>query len=85
MSEKHLQMDIQTLKLDLVKKIINLEKPGLLMKINQLLLNEKTTDWWDKLPQEVQDSILEGLDDIHKGNLYSHEQVIEEARQKYGF
>jgi hypothetical protein len=78
-------MDIQTLKLDLVKKIINTEKPALLIKINKLLLDEKAEDWWDKLPQEVQDSIMAGLEDVQKGNLFTHEQVIEEAKQKYGF
>ena len=78
-------MDIQTLKLDLVKKIINTEKPALLIKINKLLLNEKSEDWWDILPREVQDSIMDGLEDVEKGNLFTHEQVIEEAKQKYGF
>ena len=78
-------MDIQTLKLDLVKKIINTEKPVLLIKINNLLLNEKSEDWWDKLPRDVQKSIMDGLDDVEKGNLFTHEQVVEEAKQKYGF
>ena len=78
-------MDIQTLKLDLVSKIINIEKPALLIEINKILQNENKTDWWDKLPEEVQESILEGMDNVQKGNVYSHENIMQEAKQKYGF
>jgi predicted transcriptional regulator len=78
-------MDIQTLKLDLVEKIIQTDKPSILIKIRKLLQTEKTEDWWDNLPQEIQESIFEGLNDLKEGNLYTHEQVISEAKQKYGF
>ncbi|HSO88005.1 MAG TPA: hypothetical protein VLQ91_15745 [Draconibacterium sp.] len=78
-------MDIQTLKLDLVEKIIQTEKPSILIKIKELLQTEKTEDWWDNLPQEIQESIFEGLDDVKKENLFTHEQVLQEAKQKYGF
>jgi TRAP-type C4-dicarboxylate transport system substrate-binding protein len=78
-------MDIQTLKLDLVTKIINIEKPALLIQINKILQKENKTDWWDKLPEEVQESILEGMDNVQKGNVYSHENIMQEAKQKYGF
>jgi predicted transcriptional regulator len=37
------------------------------------------------LPEEIQDSILEGILDIEQGNIYTHDQVIQEAKQKYGF
>ncbi len=78
-------MDIQTLKLDLVLKIINIEKPTLLHEINKILQKESKTDWWDKLPLEVQESIMEGLENVKKGNVYTHEQVVQEAKKKYGF
>jgi predicted transcriptional regulator len=42
-------------------------------------------DWWDQLPREVQDSIFEGINDIEKGNIFTNDQVIQEAKQKYGF
>ena len=78
-------MDIQTLKLDLVSKIINIEKPALLIEISKILQKENKTDWWDKLPAEVQESILEGMEDVQKGNVYTHENIMQEAKQKYGF
>jgi len=77
-------MDIQSLKLDLISKIMTIDKPALLIEINEILQKETKADWWDNLPLEVQESILEGLTDIQNGNVLTHDQVMEEARQKYG-
>ncbi|HDR51634.1 MAG TPA: hypothetical protein ENN90_08455 [Mariniphaga anaerophila] len=77
-------MDIQTLKLDLVSKIINIEKPAILIEINKILQKESKTDWWDQLPVEVQDSILEGIADVQQGNVFTHEHIVQKATQKYG-
>ena len=76
-------MDIQSLKLYLVSQIINVEKPAILLKINEILKKENKTDWWDNLPVEVQDSIMEGLDNVKNGNVLTHEQVVQEAKRKY--
>ena len=78
-------MDISALKLDLVQKILNAKNPSLLFKINNILQKEVEKDWWDQLPQEVQDSIVEGIHDIEVGNVFTHDQVVQEAKQKYGF
>lgn len=78
-------MDIQALKLDLVEKIIQIDQPSILLKINKMLLNKTDDDWWEKLPPEIQESIKEGLKDVKNGNVFSHEQVIKEVKQKYGF
>ena len=78
-------MDIQTLKIDLVQKILNSKDEKVLSKVNEIFLKESVDDWWDELPKEVQDSIIEGVQDINKGNIYTHEQVIQEAKSKYGF
>jgi predicted transcriptional regulator len=56
-----------------------------LIEVDRLFQKENSADWWDELPEEIQESILEGMKDIEKGNSFSHDQVIQEARQKYGF
>jgi predicted transcriptional regulator len=78
-------MDIQSLKLELVNKIIHTEKQSVLIKVNQLLHDEISEDWWDELPKEVQESVLEGIKDVNQGKLLTHEEVMQEAKQKYGF
>jgi len=84
-SKTEFKMDIQALKLDLVEKIVQTEKTSILFKIKELLQNEKTSDWWENLPIEVQESIFEGLEDIKEGKVFTHDQIISEAKQKYGF
>lgn len=76
-------MDIPALKLDLVQKILNMKNPSLLFKINNILQKEEEKDWWDQLPGEVQDSIFEGIQDIEGGKIFTHDQVIQEAKQRY--
>ncbi len=78
-------MDIQTLKLDLIERIVKSENASILIKIKKLFQPEKTDDWWEELPREVQNSITEGLNDVDTGNIFTHEQIISEAKQKYGF
>jgi hypothetical protein len=78
-------MDIQSLKIDLVQKILKTQNQELLFEINNLLGKEVENDWWDHLPKEVQDSIIEGIQDIEKGKVFTNDQVIQEAKQKYGF
>jgi predicted transcriptional regulator len=78
-------MDIQALKIDLVQRILNTQNSTLLNRINNILEKEVETDWWDQLPKEVQDSIREGISDVENGRILTHDQVMQEAKQKYGF
>ena len=78
-------MDIQALKIDLAQKILHTQDPELLSIISSMFQKEVEKDWWDQLPQEVQDSIFEGIQDIEQGRVFTHDQVIQEAKQKYGF
>jgi RNA polymerase-binding transcription factor DksA len=78
-------MDIQALKLDLVTKILKTEKSSLLIQIEKMFEKENDQDWWDQLPDEVQQSILEGVENIKQREMYSHDQILREAKQKYGF
>ncbi len=78
-------MDIQALKIDLVQRILSTKNTTLLQKINNIFQKEAETDWWDQLPQEIQESIYEGIQDIENGRVLTHDQVILEAKQKYGF
>ncbi len=78
-------MDIQTLKIDLVQRIINSKNEALLAKVNLIFQEESENDWWDELPQEIRDSISEGISDINSGKIFTHDQVMQEAKTKYGF
>lgn len=78
-------MDIQALKIELAQKILKSNKSDLLRKVDQLFKMENNDDWWAELPEEIQDSITKGLKDAEEGRVFTHEQVVQEAREKYGF
>ena len=75
-------MNIQSKKIELVQLILNINKPALLDKIKQLLIQE--TDWWDELSEEQKDSIEVGLEQANRGETLTHEQVVNEMKEKYG-
>jgi hypothetical protein len=79
------QMDIQSLKIELAQKILQTDKPDVLSRVEQLLKTENNDDWWEMLPPEIQETISLGLKDVEDGNLLSHEQVVREAKEKYGY
>lgn len=78
-------MDIQTLKIDLARKILNSNTPSVLEKVKQILKEENSEDWWNEIPPEIQEAIQDGLNQAESGDLLTHEQVVQEARSKYGF
>jgi hypothetical protein len=78
-------MDVSALKLDVVQKILDMKNPSVLQKIDNILKEAADEDWWDQLPPEIQDSIFEGIRDIEEGRVFTHEQILQEAKQKYGF
>ncbi len=77
-------MNVQAKKLELVQLILNTNKVGLLDKVSQLLKQEKEADWWDSIPESVQDSIGIALEQAERGETIPHNDVIKEAREKYG-
>jgi thiamine pyrophosphate-dependent acetolactate synthase large subunit-like protein len=76
-------MDVQTKKLELVQLILDTDRPALLDKISQLLMQEKEADWWDEIPQNIKESIDIALIQDDNGETFSHEDVIREAKSKY--
>ena len=78
-------MDIQSLKIELAQKILKTQNTDLLFAINEIFDKEAESDWWEQLPKEVQASIFEGIQDIEKGKVFTNDQVIKEAKEKYGF
>lgn len=43
--------------------------------------NEEEDDWWDDLPEHVLKAIDEGLEDIKKGNVITHEEFLKRNKR----
>ena len=64
-------MDIQTTKIELVKKILDIEAPELIEKISNILKNEKKDFWDDLTPDQKKE--------IHKADL----EIVNEQTTDY--
>jgi hypothetical protein len=76
-------MNAAELKLDLFRIINNLNDSELENVYNKLLvlLNAKSY----RLSKDEKDAIDEALEESKKGKTYSHEEVMQEASQKYPY
>ncbi len=77
-------MNLQTRKLELVQMILNTDRPNLLEKVSQILKQEQEADWWDELPESVQQAIEAGIKEADRGETIPHEEVMKEVRERYG-
>lgn len=59
----------------LLKRLLNTTDIDLLKKIEEVF-NNNEEDFFDELPKEVQELILQSNEDIKEGKLISHEDVM---------
>ena len=80
-------MDTVEIKSILHALIDDIEDSNLLKAIYVILEKNvssiKHNDFWDELPEEIKKQIEDGLDDIEKGNVHIHEDVVQEMKEKY--
>lgn len=73
-------MNIQAKKIELVRLILNTEKPAILEKIAKIFQQEET-DWREGLPKEVIESVEKGLQQSKTNKTVSHEEVMEKYQK----
>ncbi len=59
-------MDSQTLKIELVKMILNIENDKFIEKIKDFIQKENV-DFWDELSLSEQKEIAKGIEELDKG------------------
>ncbi len=77
-------MNIQAKKLELVQLILDTNTPILLEKIGKILKQEKEADWWNEIPESVQESIEIANEQADQGEATPHSEVMKKVRAKYG-
>lgn len=73
-------MNIQAVKMELLKMIINTENASVLEKVMNIFQNEKQ-DFWSALSKDDKEDILAGIDDLDKGEKYIYDEVIKKHRK----
>jgi Ca2+-binding EF-hand superfamily protein len=73
-------MNIQAEKLELVRKILDTDNPGILSSIKQIFTSSKKVDFWDSLPQSQKEEILKGIEEVENGETVDYEDFIKKHR-----
>ncbi len=68
-------MDIATTKLELVKLLLNTSDKGIIDHF-KAVFSTQSEKWWEELPEEIQNSILRGIDESDKGKTISNEEAM---------
>ncbi|MBU0764678.1 MAG: hypothetical protein KJ607_07580 [Bacteroidetes bacterium] len=73
-------MNIQAVKIELMRMIISTENPSVLDKIMRIVQNEKQ-DFWNELSKEEQDDILAGIEELDNGEKFGYEETVSKYRK----
>ena len=76
-------MNIQSKKIEIVRLILNTDKPSILKKVEDVLKNKKAGDWWDEISEGEKQAIDQGLAEADRGETIPHEEVMKQVKAKY--
>ena len=75
-------MDVQATKLELMRLLLNTQKEQVLQRIKEIFeQQEEDVDFWDNLDEELKASIERGLSQSERGEVKSHEAVMEKYKK----
>lgn len=67
-------MGVETIKIEVAQRILNLQDEEVLMKIQTLLNSEK--DWYNDLTEDDKASLQKGIEQADRGELIPHDEVM---------
>lgn len=68
-------MDIRTIKLELLKTILDTENTDFIQRVADFVKKEKV-DFWDELSLSEQSEIKQGIEELNKGKRVSYESFL---------
>ncbi len=74
-------MNIQAEKLEIMRMILETNNPSILESIKNIFSKESSVDFWTTLPQYQKDEILEGLEQIEKGESVNYYELVKKHKQ----
>jgi hypothetical protein len=73
-------MNIQTEKLELLKRIIDTENPNILAAIKNVFIQDAKEDFWEKLPPYQKEEILQGIQEIKSAAFVDYDDFMKKHR-----
>jgi hypothetical protein len=79
-------MDLQIKKYNLIQWLINSDDEGLIETLESIRLSDQegTKDWWNELSEEQCRGLENGMESLKNGNSFSHEEVRQGIKDKFG-
>ena len=74
-------MNIQAEKIEIMKLILETDNPIILESVKNIFKKNTTTDFWETLPQEQKEDILQGIKDIENGEVVDYEDFMKKYRE----
>ena len=75
-------MGLQARKLDIIEWLLHLQDANVLKQIE--ILRKSEADWWDEISERERKAIDEGLDEIVKGKVVTHTEVMRKVKRRFG-
>lgn len=71
-------MDLSARKDELLQKLELLNDPILIQKLESVLLSHllQNDDWWNTISDADKEAILQGIDELDRGQTIPHEEVM---------
>ena len=76
-------MNLENRKLNLINWISSLQEEDILSKIEEI--QKEKTDWRDKISEEDETAINEGLTQLDNGEFLTHDQVRTKVKERFNF
>jgi hypothetical protein len=73
-------MNIHAEKIEIMKMILDTDNPSILESVRNIFKRSTTADFWDTLPQEQKEDILQGIKDIENGEIVDYEDFMKQYR-----
>ena len=78
--KKHGSMNILAEKIEIMKLILETENPGILESVRNIFNKSAVVDFWETLPKEQQDDILQGIKEVENGEVVDYEEFMSKHR-----
>ena len=74
-------MNIQAEKLEIMKLILETDNPGVLEYIKKICMKASEKDLWDTLSKDQKDEILQGIEEVERGDVVDYERFMSDHRE----
>lgn len=73
-------MNIQAEKLELMRMILETDNPSIIDSIKKIFKKQTKTDFWETIPKNQKEDILQGIQEIENGEIVDYEDFIKKHR-----